>query len=315
MVTMETKQRGRRAHLAVVGDQQTANPPATKEPAYPINVIAIWGPAGSPGKSTIAINVAAELALAGQRVLLVDLDTLAPSLALGLGLVDTPAGLSACLRLAEQNRFSIEEFNRLTISIALGRNELKFMPGLSSAHRWPEVSPERFEKLLVDLVGVVDHVVVDLPQVTVFKPNLYHPSSMASNEFSRDTLLKSVLAKAAKVVMISGCDPVAAQRFLVAKEFIGEIGQDIDPLVVVNRFRTNALGSRAKQELIETYLNLAQLRIDVFIPEDRDNLDKAMLNGLPLALLKRSSPARVGVAELAKQLLVSSPSRRSVAKL
>ena len=315
MVTMETKQRGRRAHLAVVGDQQTANPPATKEPAYPINVIAIWGPAGSPGKSTIAINVAAELALAGQRVLLVDLDTLAPSLALGLGLVDTPAGLSACLRLAEQNRFSIEEFNRLTISIALGRNELKFMPGLSSAHRWPEVSPERFEKLLVDLVGVVDHVVVDLPQATVFKPNPYHPSSMATNEFSRDTLLKSVLAKAAKVVMISGCDPVAAQRFLVAKEFIGEIGQDIDPLVVVNRFRTNALGSRAKQELIETYLNLAQLRIDGFIPEDRDNLDKAMLNGLPLALLKRSSPARVGIAELAKQLLVSSPSRRSVAKL
>jgi MinD-like ATPase involved in chromosome partitioning or flagellar assembly len=189
------------------------------------------------------------------------------------------------------------------------------MPGLSSAHRWPEVSPERFEKLLVDLVGVIDHVVVDLPQATVFKPNLYHPSSMATNEFSRDTLLKSVLAKAAKVVMISGCDPVAAQRFLVAKEFIGEIGQDIDPLVVVNRFRTNALGSRAKQELIETYLNLAQLRIDVFIPEDRDNLDKAMLNGLPLALLKRSSPARVGIAELAKQLLVSSPSRRSVAKL
>ena len=315
MVTMATKQRGRRAHLAVVGEQQTSNPPAPKEPAYPINVIAIWGPAGSPGKSTIAINVAAELALAGQRVLLVDLDTLAPSLALGLGLVDTPAGLSACLRLAEQNRFSIEEFNRLTISIALGRNELKFMPGLSSAHRWPEVSPERFEKLLVDLVGVIDHVVVDLPQATVFKPNLYHPSSMAANEFSRDTLLKSVLAKAAKVVMISGCDPVAAQRFLVAKEFIGEIGQDIDPLVVVNRFRTNALGSRAKQELIETYLNLAQLRIDGFIPEDRDNLDKAMLNGLPLALLKRSSPARVGIAELAKQLLVSSPSRRSVAKL
>ena len=315
MATMETKQRGRRAHLAVVGDSQIPNAPAVKEPAYPVNVIAIWGPAGSPGKSTIATNVAAELALAGQKVLLVDLDTLAPSLALGLGLVDTPAGLSACLRLAEQDRLSIDEFNRLTISIALGRNELKFMPGLSSAHRWAEVTPERFEKLLLGLVGVIEHVVVDLSQATVFKPNLFHPSSMAASEYSRDTLLKSVLAKAAKVVMVSGCDPVAAQRFLVAKEFIAEISQSIDPLVAVNRFRTNALGGRAKQELIETYLNLAQLRIDAFIPEDRDNLDKAMLNGLPLALLKRSSPARLAIAELAKQLLVSSPSRRSVAKL
>jgi hypothetical protein len=55
--------------------------------------------------------------------------------------------------------------------------------------------------------------------------------------------------------------------------------------------------------------------VDAFIPEDRENLDKAMLNGLPLALLKRSSPARVAIAELAKQLLVGGSSRRSVAKL
>ena len=315
MATLETKQRGRRAHLAVVGDLQVPVSPSIREPAYPVNVIAVWGPAGSPGKSTVATNVAAELALSGQRVLLMDLDTLAPSLALGLGLVDTPAGLSACLRLAEQNRLSIDEFNRLTISISLGRNELKFMSGLSSAHRWSEVTSERFEKLLSCLEGVLDHVVVDLPQATVFKSNFFHPSNMLVSESHRDTLLTSVLTKAAKVVMVSGCDPVAAQRFLRAKEFLADLDSTVCPLVVVNRFRTNALGNRAKDELIETYLNLAQLRIDVFIPEDRENLDKAMLNGLPLALLKRSSPARVAIADLAKQLLVSAPSRRSVAKL
>ena len=315
MATMETKQRGRRAHLAVVGDAEVPVRSSLREPAYPVNVIAVWGPAGSPGKSTVATNVAAELALSGQRVLLVDLDTLAPSLALGLGLVDTPAGLSACLRLAEQDRLSIEEFNRLTISIALGRNELKFMPGLSSAHRWPEVSAERFEKLLTCLEGLVDHVVVDLPQATVFKSNFFHPSNMHSSGSTRDSVLESVLTKAAKVVLVSGCDPVAAQRFLRAKEFLAELEPQVSPFVVVNRFRTSALGNRAKDELIETYLTLAQLRIDVFIPEDRENLDKAMLNGLPLALLKRSSPARVAMADLAKQLLVSAPSRKSVAKL
>ncbi len=315
MTTMETRQRGRRAHLAVVGDVQVPVSAAIKEPAYPVNVIAVWGPAGSPGKSTVATNVAAELALSGQRVLLVDLDTLAPSLALGLGLVDTPAGLSACLRLAEQNRLSIEELNRLTISISLGRNELKFMPGLSSANRWLEVSAERFEKLLMCLEDVVDHVVVDLPQATVFRSNFFHPSNMNAAESDRDTLLKSVLTKAAKLVLVSGSDPVAAQRFLRAKEYLAELDPGTSPLVAVNRFRTSALGNRAKDELIETYMNLAQLRIDVFIPEDRENLDKAMLNGLPLALLKRSSPARVAIAELAKQLLVSAPSRKSVAKL
>jgi MinD-like ATPase involved in chromosome partitioning or flagellar assembly len=286
-----------------------------KEPAYPLNVIAVWGPAGSPGKSTVASNLATEIALAGEKVLLIDLDTLAPSLAIGLGLVDTPAGLSACLRLAEQNRLSVDEFNRLTLTISLGRRELKFMPGLSAPHRWPEVTPERLEKLFQDLQYEVDHVVLDLPQATAFKPNLFHPSNMTGSEANRDQLLKSVLSKAAKVVLVSGSDPVAAQRFLIAKEYIDALPEAIDPLVAVNRFRTGALGSRAKAELEETFLTLGKLRIDAFIPEDRENLDKAMLNGLPLALLKRSSPARVAIAELAKQLMVSSGSRWSVAKL
>jgi MinD-like ATPase involved in chromosome partitioning or flagellar assembly len=231
------------------------------------------------------------------------LDTLAPSLALSLGLVDTPAGLSACLRLAEQNRLSIDEYKRLTISIALGRNELSFMPGLSSAHRWPEVTPERFEKLLTYLQGVIDHVVVDLPQATAFRSHLFHPSSMATGDFNRDTLLRNMLSK------------VAAARLLIAKEFLDDLEASIDPLLAVNRFRNTALGSRAKEELAETFLTLAGLRVDVFIPEDRENLDRAMLNGLPLALLKRSSPARVAIAELAKQVSVGSISRRSVAKL
>ena len=312
---METRQRGRRAHLAVVGDVAPPVARQVKQPAYPIPVTAIWGPAGSPGKSTVAVNIATELALAGERVLLIDLDTLAPSIELGLGLVATPAGLSACLRLAEQNRLTHDEYKRLTISISLGRHELSFMPGLSSPHRWPEVTPERFEKLVSDIQGEVDHIVLDLPQATTFKTSLFHPSSLVKNEFNRDALLKSVLSRAAKVILVAGSDPVAASRFLVAKEFIDELEQSIDPLLVVNRFRTTALGKGAREELEETFFTLAKLRVDVFIPEDRDNLDKAMLNGLPLALLKRSSPARVAIAELAKQLLVGSSSRRSVAKL
>ncbi|MFM2277352.1 MAG: hypothetical protein RIT12_748 [Actinomycetota bacterium] len=312
---MEMKQRGRRAHLAVVGDIEPPPARIEKQPAYPINVIAVWGSAGSPGKSTVAVNLATEMALAGERVLLIDLDTLAPSLALGLGLVSTPAGLSACLRLAEQNRLTHDEYKRLTISISLGRHELAFMPGLSSPHRWPEVTADRFEKLIHDLQGEIDHVVVDLPQATTFKSSVFHPSSMAESEFSRDTLLKSVLSKASKVILLAGSDPVAASRLLIAKELIDELGSHLNPFLVVNRFRTTALGAGARSELEETLLSLAKLRVDIFIPEDRDNLDKAMLNGLPLALLKRSSPARVAIAELAKQILVGSRSRRSVAKL
>ena len=48
--------------------------------------IAIWGPHGSSGKSTIAINLAESLSNSGSRVLLVDADLENPSLAIMLGL-------------------------------------------------------------------------------------------------------------------------------------------------------------------------------------------------------------------------------------
>ena len=316
MTVVEEKVRGRRRHLAVVGDAQEGTTELEPANPYPVHVIACWGPAGSPGKSTIATNVAAELSLAGHRVLLIDLDTLAPALSLSLGLVDTPAGLSACLRLAEQQRFTRDEFERLTVSIVLGRHELRFMPGLNSAHRWQEVTSERFEVLLSALASYVDYVVLDLAQATDFKARVLHPSTLANQELvSRDTLLRSVLAKSTKLVLLSGCDPVAAQRFLLAIEYLAELKRTAQVYVVVNRFRTTTLGSRAKEELEQTYLNLAKLRVDCFIPDDSQNVDKAMLNGLPLVLLKRSSPARVAIGQLVKQLLVGSPTRASVAKL
>jgi MinD-like ATPase involved in chromosome partitioning or flagellar assembly len=256
------------------------------------------------------------MTLLGQRVLLIDLDTLAPSLAVTLGLVDTPAGLSACLRLADQNRLSVEEYQRLTVAIQVGRHELRFMSGLSSPARWREVTVERVSKMLTTLKGEFDQVVVDLPQATNFQSNLNHPStSSLVGEITRDNLLIEVLERSSKVVLVTGSDPVSAHRFLAAKEYFDSNVQGTNPYLVVNRFRTSALGSRAKAELHETYLSLAQARIDTFIPDEQGNFDRALLNGLPLALLKRSSPARQAISDLARQLLLDSASGEALAKL
>ena len=47
--------------------------------------MAVWGPSGSPGRSTVATNLAAEAALAGHGTVLVDADTYGPSLRQWLG--------------------------------------------------------------------------------------------------------------------------------------------------------------------------------------------------------------------------------------
>jgi len=316
MTLIGTKPRGRRSHLAVVSENGVEQTSPLNNSLFPVKVISCWGPAGSPGKSTLASNLACEMALLGQRVLLVDLDTLSPALAQMLGLVETPAGLSACLRLAEQSRLSVEEFERLTVSIQIGRNELRFMPGLNSATRWPEVTLERLETLFESIRTEIDHVVIDLPQATQFRTNLNHPSAMnQSVDAGRDELLVNLLRQSSKLVMVSGCDPIAAHRFLVAQEYLEETGSTLNPYTVINRFRTTALGSKAKAELEETYLTLAKVRIDAYIPDEPENLDRALLNGLPLALLKRSSPARQAISDLARQLLLDSASGDALAKL
>src|SRR5699024_10200286 len=44
-------------------------------------ITTVWGAAGSPGRTTVAVNIAAELAISGARTLLIDADTYASSVA------------------------------------------------------------------------------------------------------------------------------------------------------------------------------------------------------------------------------------------
>jgi len=299
-VTILSPVRNKPSHLAVVEEPKIQ----TKVPSYSPKTIACWSGSGSPGRTTLAINLATELALSRKRILLIDLDTLSPAVGIALGLVDTPAGLSAVLRLAEQNRLTRSELSRLSVAIDVGRNELVFLPGISAASRWPEVSAERFELLLAQISGQFDLIVLDLPQATYPTTRLVHPALSQVEE--RDDLIRSVLTRSSKLITISGCDAISAKRFLEAQSLLLELGRADDQLVVVNRFRTSALGPDAKYELEQSFQNLANLRIDTFIPDEPENFDRALRNGLPLALLKRSSAARQAIKQLADQILLSS---------
>jgi ATPases involved in chromosome partitioning len=56
------------------------------------HVWCVWGPHGSPGRTTIALGIAAQLASRGQRVLVVDADTQGGTVAPALGLIDKTPG-------------------------------------------------------------------------------------------------------------------------------------------------------------------------------------------------------------------------------
>ena len=76
-------------------------------------IIAVWGPAGSPGRTLVAANIAGELAAEGQSVLLVDADSYGASVAAVLGLLDESAGLAQACRLADQGLLDADALLRI----------------------------------------------------------------------------------------------------------------------------------------------------------------------------------------------------------
>ena len=85
---------GRRRHPA----------PADSDPAPTGRVIAVWGPTGAPGRSTVATGIAVEAAAAGVPTLLVDADVYGGVLASAFGLLDESPGLAGACRQAANGR-------------------------------------------------------------------------------------------------------------------------------------------------------------------------------------------------------------------
>ena len=69
-------------------------------PTGPGSVVAVWGPTGAPGRTTVAVGIADEAARLGISTLLVDADVYGGVIAQVLGLLDESPGLAGAARLA-----------------------------------------------------------------------------------------------------------------------------------------------------------------------------------------------------------------------
>src|SRR4029453_12991860 len=75
-------------------------------------LVAVWGPTGAPGRTTIAVNLAAEAALLGRSALLADADTYGGAVAQVLGLLDEAPGLAGAARSANNGQLDLPALAR-----------------------------------------------------------------------------------------------------------------------------------------------------------------------------------------------------------
>jgi MinD-like ATPase involved in chromosome partitioning or flagellar assembly len=265
-------------------------------------VVAVWGPAGAPGRTTVAINVAAELAAAGHSVALADVDTYSGSIAPALGMLDEAPGFAAACRLAGTDGLTRSELERIGQRYGAGRSSFWVLTGIGRPSRWPELSAQRVAATLLQCRQWVDFTVVD----TGF--SLEHDEEISSDLFAprRNAASITALREADRVIAVGCADPVGLSRFLRAHVDLVETVAEGRVIVAMNKVRASAIGLNPVGQVTQTLSRFGGIDSAAMIPYDAQGLDAAILSGRTLADAAPRSAARAAIRDLVTSRLLPS---------
>ena len=296
--------------IPVRSEPATPPPPQPDEPPTG-TVVAVWGPAGAPGRTTVAINLAAELASAGFSVALADVDTYSGSIAPALGMLDEAPGFAAACRLAGADGLSRAELERIGQRYGSGRSSFWVLTGIGRPSRWPELSTQRVEATLEQCRLWVDFTIVD----TGF--SLEHDEEISSDLFAprRNAASITALREADRVIAVGSGDPVGLSRFLRAHVDLIETVAEGRVMVVMNKLRASAIGLNPVGQVTQTLSRFGGIESAAMIPCDGPALDAAILSGRTLADAAPKSAARVAIRDFVTSRLLPAAQGRPKARV
>ncbi|MGY2874016.1 MinD-like ATPase involved in chromosome partitioning or flagellar assembly [Marmoricola sp. URHA0025 HA25] len=251
----------------VVADPETAElAPSGETAAGRGRVLAVWGPAGAPGRTTVAVGLADGLASAGHRIVLVDADPYGGTVAQHLGVLDEMSGLLAVARMANLGTLDRAALVRCCRGVGA---RLDVLTGLPRADRRVEVRPGVLGTVLDVAAGLGD-VVVDCGFCL----------EDAEVPLSRDRMTIEVLETADEVVVVGSAEPSGLARLARGLVELRDVAGGTPVRVVVNRMRpTLGWSERDIVGMVEGYVRPVGMH---FLPEDRVTADRALVAGRAL---------------------------------
>ncbi|MGY1735142.1 AAA family ATPase [Geodermatophilus sp. SYSU D00684] len=258
-------------------------------------VVAVWGPTGAPGRTTVAVSLADEAARLGVPTLLVDADVYGGVVAQVLGLLDESPGLAGAARQAAAGTLDGAALTRLAWSV---RPDLAVLTGLARADRWPELRPAAVAAVLTEARRAADLVVVDC----AFNLEEDEELSFDTAAPRRNGATVTVLESADDVLCVSGADPVALQRTIRALGQLRDLLPEVEPAVVVNQVRRGPVPGDPREEIAGALERFAGRTVRAFLPADRRATDAALASGRTLAEVAPGSPLRAALRSLAAGL-------------
>lgn len=252
-------------------------------------LVAVWGPSGAPGRSTVALGLAASAAARGTDTVLVDADTYGGALGQMLSVLDDVSGLAAACRAANNGR--AHEVADHVLEIAAN---LRLLTGLPRADMWPQVRTGAFEAVLAQLRGRAELVVADCG---------FSLEIGAGAGAGRNQTTLQVLDQADSVVVVGRPDPVGLARLVRGVHDLSEQLPGCSPVIVINMMRpTLGWGER---EVRATVARLTGVEPVVHLPSDQSGLDLAAVSGRTPREAAPSSPFVARIEVLTSHVLTS----------
>ena len=228
-------------------------------------VVSMWSPMGSTGRSTLALGLAEAWASAGERVLLIDADTYAPSLGTALGISDEISGLVVACRYADHN--ALDERTLSSACREIEKN-LWILTGLSDPARWPEIQPQSLTRVIATSREYFDRIVVDISAVM---PDYVDPIIDPASRLTpvRNGAGIAVLAAADLVAVVIRPDAVGAARLVQDFGRHAHYFAQAQSLFLLNRIKGSRIGSTIEDfERICSALGASSNSVIAPIPED-----------------------------------------------
>ena len=214
--------------LAGLGPTVTVRDAVDEEPAAG-RLVVVWGTAGAPGRTTVAVG-----------------DAWGASIAQLLELAESPSVAQAA-RLATHGWPT-----PLADCLQAGPDGLEVLVGLPRAELWPEVGPEAWRAVLAAAVAQFDTVVVD-----VAAP-IEEDEELVTDHipFRRNLMTTTALDCADLALLVTGADPIGLRRGVIAHRQLTERAapRATEVAVVLNRMPRSGRQAQDCSRAVESWV-------------------------------------------------------------
>ena len=256
-------------------------------------IIAVWGTHGAPGRSTLALALAAYLNEQGSTIL-VDCDINAPAQVQLLGLPEDSSGLASAARLATHGEL---DSTRLVQTLLSAKADLQVLTGLGRSGRWRELPVASMNKVWEVCRHTAEYTVVDLSGG--LEEERVEDFAM---EPDHDAVAAALLEQADLTLIVGAADPVGIRRLIQLlnsnRQAVGGRSQ-----VVVNRVRSSTAGADPNTAIGSVLARYTSASDIVYVPADYRLFDKALMQAQPVAVVESRSAAAKSIAKLAKLVM------------